>query len=257
MLENSKMGRFRQVFKHIFTVIRGHRPANLDQRGKPVDDYKCMAQYGRSMIEMLGVLAIIGVLSIGGIAGYSKAMEKFKVNKTIDEVTTIVSNLRTLYANQKHIEDLDYTYNETDLTILKDFIFPAETWVGKENGYFKHALGGELYVITDYENNAFYVSLLGLSKEACTTLGAYDWGGNSSGFAAIVVMEKMDGDPGAEIIDCLSENFTADDFSNRKGGVSSCRRVHNLPLPLTPDLSAKGCACTTNTCAIEILFEEK
>ena len=31
---------------------------------------------GRSMIEMLGVLAIVGVLSVGGIAGYSKAMEK-------------------------------------------------------------------------------------------------------------------------------------------------------------------------------------
>ena len=31
---------------------------------------------GRSMIEMLGVLAIIGVLSVGGIAGYSKAMQK-------------------------------------------------------------------------------------------------------------------------------------------------------------------------------------
>ena len=37
---------------------------------------------GRSMIEMLGVLAIIAVLSVGGIAGYSKAMEKFKLNKT-------------------------------------------------------------------------------------------------------------------------------------------------------------------------------
>ena len=35
---------------------------------------------GRSMIEMLGVLAIIGVLSVGGIAGYYKAMEKFKQN---------------------------------------------------------------------------------------------------------------------------------------------------------------------------------
>ena len=31
-------------------------------------------QNGRSMIEMLGVLAIIGVLSGGGIIGYSKAM---------------------------------------------------------------------------------------------------------------------------------------------------------------------------------------
>ena len=28
---------------------------------------------GRSMVEMLGVLAIIGVLSVGGIAGYTTA----------------------------------------------------------------------------------------------------------------------------------------------------------------------------------------
>ena len=38
---------------------------------------------GRSMIEMLGVLAIIGVLSVGGIAGYSSAMEKWKLNETL------------------------------------------------------------------------------------------------------------------------------------------------------------------------------
>ena len=41
--------------------------------------------FGRSMIEMLGVLAIIGVLSVGWIAGYFKAMEKFKINKTIEQ----------------------------------------------------------------------------------------------------------------------------------------------------------------------------
>jgi Tfp pilus assembly protein PilE len=38
-------------------------------------------EYGRSMIEMLGVLAIVGVLSVGGIAGYSKAMTNYKMNK--------------------------------------------------------------------------------------------------------------------------------------------------------------------------------
>ena len=47
---------------------------------------------GRSMIEMLGVLAIIGVLSVGGIAGYSKAMEKWKVNKLIGEYTEFMFN---------------------------------------------------------------------------------------------------------------------------------------------------------------------
>ena len=37
---------------------------------------------GRSMIEMLGVLAIVGVLSVGGISGYSKAMSKYKIDCT-------------------------------------------------------------------------------------------------------------------------------------------------------------------------------
>ncbi|MGN0913104.1 MAG: Tfp pilus assembly protein FimT/FimU, partial [Alphaproteobacteria bacterium] len=46
--------------------------------------------FGRSMIEMLGVLAIIGVLSVGGIAGYSKAMEKFKINKATEEYNYMV-----------------------------------------------------------------------------------------------------------------------------------------------------------------------
>ena len=41
-------------------------------------------EFGRSMVEMLGVLAIVGVLSAGALAGYSKAMFRHKVNQTID-----------------------------------------------------------------------------------------------------------------------------------------------------------------------------
>ncbi len=39
---------------------------------------------GRSMVEMLGVLAIIGVLSVGGIAGYTMAMNRYRANEVID-----------------------------------------------------------------------------------------------------------------------------------------------------------------------------
>lgn len=38
------------------------------------------SQSGRSMVEMLGVLAIIGVLSVGGIAGYRQAMLQKNLN---------------------------------------------------------------------------------------------------------------------------------------------------------------------------------
>ena len=68
---------------------------------------------GRSMIEMLGVLAIIGVLSVGGIAGYSKAMEKWKADKAISEYSYLIaglmehkSSLSKLEANQSYGTDL-------------------------------------------------------------------------------------------------------------------------------------------------------
>ena len=42
---------------------------------------------GRSMVEMLGVLAIIGVLSAGAIGGYHYAMNKYRTNELIYEAT--------------------------------------------------------------------------------------------------------------------------------------------------------------------------
>ena len=45
-----------------------------------------VALCGRSMVEMLGVLAIIGVLSVGAMNGYSKAMFKYKLNKQAEQV---------------------------------------------------------------------------------------------------------------------------------------------------------------------------
>ena len=63
-----------------FTQDSWDKPKNDECWGRGLGTF---SQSGRSMIEMLGVLAIIGVLSVGGIAGYSKAMEKWKIIKTI------------------------------------------------------------------------------------------------------------------------------------------------------------------------------
>ena len=48
-------------------------------------------QSGRSMVEMLGVLAIIGVLSVGAISGYTKAMFKYKLNKHAEQMNTVIN----------------------------------------------------------------------------------------------------------------------------------------------------------------------
>ena len=53
---------------------------------------------GRSMVEMLGVLAVAGVLSIGGVAGYRYAIDKMNANDIINEVRK-----RAITASQQRV----------------------------------------------------------------------------------------------------------------------------------------------------------
>ena len=68
-------------------------------------------QSGRSMVEMLGVLAIIGVLSIGGIAGYTMAMNRHKANQAVDYATRLAIAAQTYggygLANEANINASD------------------------------------------------------------------------------------------------------------------------------------------------------
>ena len=76
---------------------------------------------GRSMVEMLGVLAIIGVLSVGAIAGYSKAMEKYKINKMIGDYNMFIGGLMEYYYSFNE----EPTYTTLSNAITKINLLPA------------------------------------------------------------------------------------------------------------------------------------
>ena len=80
-------------------------------------------QSGRSMIEMLGVLAIIGVLTIGSITGYSRAMRRHLLNKQREQISYILSAAKT------HHDILDISPNPT--LYLKP-IFETFGWIPEE-----------------------------------------------------------------------------------------------------------------------------
>ena len=177
MLENGKMGCLRRVFEvifgynvinrhffrgirgHFFNVIRGHRPANLDCRIRlcvtPVDDCR-LVQVGRSMIEMLGVLAIIGVLSVGGIAGYSKAMEKWKVNKAMEDYSDIIRGL--LEYRENILKN-----NPDSQTGLADVMQAAglvpENWSKMNSIGFNDPYGNDIYFYSVGSGNGKLISM--------------------------------------------------------------------------------------------------
>ncbi len=117
-------------------------------------------QKGRSMIEMLGVLAIIGVLSIGAIAGYSKAMFKYKMNKTLDVLSHAIARIVELDSMKWREDDTietpqdmikygipceETTFNETPVCKLPN----GDIWLMNANG-------GYLYMMNLlFQNNPF------------------------------------------------------------------------------------------------------
>ena len=61
-------------------------------------------EHGRSMVEMLGVLAVVGVLSIGGIQGYSYAMNKYRANQILNELNIASYQLATVLLRNENEE---------------------------------------------------------------------------------------------------------------------------------------------------------
>ncbi|MBR1914905.1 MAG: hypothetical protein IJ830_00490 [Alphaproteobacteria bacterium] len=146
-------------------------------------------QTGRSMVEMLGVLAIIGVLSAGGLAGYSKAMFKHKLNTTMEQITMLVTNIRTHFGTQRNYSAL----SEANLISLG--VIPAV--MGKSADKLKNPFKGSVAIgksharSTDTTDTAFTVTYSGLPKEACIALATADFGsGAGSGFIGVVVGTK-------------------------------------------------------------------
>ena len=161
------------ILNHLLSVILGFIPrihvkhSSLDTRDKPEYDYKVM-QCGRSMIEMLGVLAIIGVLSVGGISGYSKAMMKFKTNTLLQQISTIISNTQILYAQQKNHEGLDTE------TAIQMGIIPAEL-ISSDGETLVDSFGDKM-TLWDVGTNSHFNIVLSLSTtEKCLSLSNADW----------------------------------------------------------------------------------
>lgn len=129
---------------------------------------------GRSMIEMLGVLAIIGVLSIGGIAGYSKAMAKYKLNKAQDQIFIIITNVRTYYAGKGGYGGLD------NLEAIKLNIAPSDMLPNAENtsaNGIRSAFGGKVNIKTVDDNvGQFSIEFQDIGTETCISLMSTDWG---------------------------------------------------------------------------------
>ena len=91
---------------------------------KEVYQYDKRVECGRSMVEMLGTLAIIGVLSIGGIAGYSYGMDKWRATETINDVNLRMIDIMTRVSQGHEVLEISSDFEDTGRSGYVIDLFP-------------------------------------------------------------------------------------------------------------------------------------
>ncbi len=116
---------------------------------------------GRSMVEMLGTLAVVGVLSITGIMGYTYAMKKYHANQIANELNGL-NNQLAMIMTQPH-----------------DFDFELSLGEPYDNGYlttanysFDFGCGEtpEVDSTCSEDNPIYFMELSNVPKDMCQTL---------------------------------------------------------------------------------------
>ncbi len=196
-------------------------------------------QSGRSMVEMLGVLAIIGVLSIGGISGYSKAMAKYRVNKTLDQISMLVMNIRSLFS-----ASVDYT-GLSDQTAIQMGIIPRDMLPPNTTEAtatkIMNAYQGGVFLSTGNSGGtgrSFIVQYSGLTREACVAIATADWGSQAgSGLVGISIKAGTGTDKTAKVT-MPTITVGTDQTANGVFGMDQ--------MPITLAEAATHCAATTD-----------
>ena len=178
-----------------------------------MQENKKQIQNGRSMIEMLGVLGVVGVLSVGGLAGYSKAMNKYRVNKTFEQVNTMSQNIRTAFATQKgrdkykDLHVIGSCFSRGALTsagssdcngakvVKRQQLIPDEmygdgashthTYAVRSNTGIENSFGGSVGV--EGNEDGFMIEMDNVTADACIDLVTKDWVAVSAGIEMIMV----------------------------------------------------------------------
>lgn len=178
-------------------------------------------QIGRSMVEIIGVLAIIGVLSVGGIAGYSKAMEKLNLQKTVENFAEIIRNVSKMYDSQKGFGELD------NKEAIKIGFLPSTMIKGDKT--IASPLGADVIIKSvDRNRKTFVIVYNNLKSAECQTLAIQDWQGTIGAWKFLITSPSGIIPPRGSPSTLDAGEFGAD------------------KLPISLENAAKYCQCNPN-----------
>ena len=138
-------------------------------------------QYGRSMMEMLGVLAVIGILTVGGFNLVMKTRMHQAINEVTDTMTSLAQKTRHIIRDYA-LDNPNAASGSMKAYVVNAKAYPdtltATDWTDRNDVSYDVT-----YVGT---NPMFWVVVSGLSEEMCLNLSNGNYGTNvSSGFVGL------------------------------------------------------------------------
>lgn len=228
-------------------------------------------QSGRSMIEMLGVLAIIGVLSVGGLAGYAKMMAQYRINTTMQQIQIMASKLSSLVSNGGSFQGLS-AYTAYRLGALPTDVVESVDDSNKK-ATLSNVYAGKVLIepasITDGECSsttcdyqAYTITYTGLHEEACLALGGSPWNSlrNTSFLGFGVGNESSTSSEDSTGGKVFGGRIKAGLFQNCTGGTGNGYAIactgssSTVSIPMDLDLVSNACICGEGNCVLVLKF---
>ncbi len=209
-------------------------------------------QSGRSMVEMLGVLAIVGVLSVGGIAGYSTAMNTYKLNQAQTQISAITSKLATYAERNGSYAGLNNKVATKINAVPPDMVVSEED---DDEVTLLNPFGGKVNISSYGEGSGMYqIMYYGLTQKQCIHLISIDWStsGGASTLNSLGVMTTK-----------LSHGGGKPNLGNELRppsvmlvfGQNFYSRSDDKSYDVTPVKAAEHCKCSEkNNCVLNFVY---
>ena len=126
---------------------------------------------GRSMIEIIGVLAIMAIISAAAFVLIRSAMATQRRNQVVNDFMNIASGVRTLFADYDNLETMAGLTGTSVLSAIG---------IDIDNTPYNGAFYDVHVDVEDATYQYFVVSISNLPTRDCNALNAMDWPGASS-----------------------------------------------------------------------------
>lgn len=125
---------------------------------------------GRTMLEMLGVLGIMGIIMYGAVSGINYGMGTYKINQIYNDVQEQIQAISDLYSWSRDYPDGE----KMTKTACANDVFSRGCTSNQLAGL--HPYGEGITINQIDSGSSFSIQYSGIPKDACRRLLEMEWG---------------------------------------------------------------------------------